>query len=234
MAFAATSFTYAYRLQEKYREQEGYLWETRRENFLLRSSLDDVRGERAYLAGRVDDLETSVDEASRKLKQSAEEWMRLQLTHNELRADRDAKAALLESFAARHEGSLARIRGLERERELSNEELDRVAGERASLAARVERLEREGDRLALERRELAVRSERLAAEVRMLLDPRFGGWVRAAAHGTGDALAAARGLDPAAAARVAAALDAPGAPGTPGKLRAPAEHPDSDGGDTDG
>lgn len=90
VAFAGTSFWYAYRLQEKYLEQEGYLWNARRENFLLRSVVGDVETDRDRLGREVATLGLALEDAREELSRLKLQATDLELTLIDVRAERDA------------------------------------------------------------------------------------------------------------------------------------------------
>lgn len=90
IGFAGTSFWYAYRLQEEYLEQEGYLWTARRENFLLKSAVADVESDRDRLGGEVATLDLALEEARDELSRMRLRAADLELTLIDVRTERDA------------------------------------------------------------------------------------------------------------------------------------------------
>ena len=89
IGFATTSFVYALQLQGEYRKQEGYLWNTRRENFRLRSSVGDLSGDKTYLADRLAAAQTDLDRSNARLARLESQMSEMQLTLNEMEESRD-------------------------------------------------------------------------------------------------------------------------------------------------
>lgn len=116
LAFAGTAFLYAFDLQGRLEEQEGYLWKTRRENFLLRSSLADTESEKGYLA--------------RKSSALTEDLGRAQSAYSKLRAEMlDVELALTST-------SRERDRLLD-ENCILSEDFDRMVAENRQMAEQV-------------------------------------------------------------------------------------------------
>jgi len=67
VVFAGISFLYAIRIQERLLEQQGYLWNARRESFRLDSRIGGIERERDFLADRVAALRTELSGTEARL-----------------------------------------------------------------------------------------------------------------------------------------------------------------------